>query len=267
MEPSIKLLWNKPNKLEYSVHNRTAELLQANERLRNELAKNQRSNRERQALLRRFVSVQEEERQRIAHELHDQVGQLASALRFGLAGLIQVRDRPEQLQQELGRLQTVAAQLDSKIDRIVLELQPIRLTNLGLHSAIEQQIDQWAAHTGLTIEFQTTGASDQKLPAEVELTIYRIIQEALNNSIKHAAASCVSVIINQLPHQIHAIVEDDGAGFDMQALSQASDPYLGLISMQERASFVNGTVTIESVPARGTAVFIRIPLSHHPRES
>lgn len=244
-----------------------AELLQANERLRHELAENQRSNLERQALLRRFVSVQEEERQRIAHELHDQVGQLASALRFRLGGLIRVKDSPRLLQQELGRLQTIAAQLDSEIDRIVLELRPSRLDDLGLHSAIEQHVDQWAAHSGITVEFQTTGSGMQNLPSEVTVAIYRIIQEALSNIIKHAQASYVSVIINQLPNHIHAIVEDNGAGFDMHALALPSQHRLGLVSMQERASLVHGTVTIESILTRGTAIFIRIPLSQHSRES
>lgn len=248
------------------MHEQTAELVLANQHLQDELVEYQAIDLERREMLRRLVNAQEEERQWLAHELHDQLGQLISALRLGLAGLSALEYPAQQLQPEIIRLQTIAAQLDTETDRIVFTLQPTRLDDLGLHSAIQQQIDQCAALSGMTIEFQSTGEQAQSLPAEVELAVYRIIQEALNNSIKHAQASYVSVLIHQQADHIQAIVEDNGVGFDLPALPKRAPYGLGLVSMRERAALVHGNVTIESSPAWGTAVFVRIPLKQSLRK-
>ncbi|MBK9714036.1 MAG: PAS domain-containing protein [Kouleothrix sp.] len=247
------------DELEARVRDRTQELAEANQVLRSENAERRRAEAARGELLRQLVTAQEEERHRIARELHDQLGQQISALRLDLARL---NESPTQ--KTIERLQRLAAQLDDDVDRLAIELRPSTLDDLGLHIALQQHVEEWSERNGVAAEFQATGMNDAPIPPAIEIVLYRVVQEALTNVLKHAQARHVSVILEQRASEVRAIVEDDGRGFDLETEppSGASERRLGLLGIQERVALVGGSVTFESAIARGTTVYVRIPLPH-----
>jgi two-component system CheB/CheR fusion protein len=247
--------------LELRVAERTRDLEQINGRMEAEIAERKRAERERAEVLRRLVTAQEEERRRMARELHDQLGQQLTALRVGLAGIAGASSTTSEA---ITRLQRIAAQLDEDVDRLVLELRPTALDDLGLRAVLQQYVEEWAELHGIMAEFQVAGFDDLRRLPELEIVVYRVIQEALTNVLKHAQAQHVSVILERWSDQVRAIVEDDGHGFDLEAVQQARDfrRRLGLIGMQERAAMVGGTLTIEAAPGHGTTVLVQIPLPH-----
>jgi two-component system CheB/CheR fusion protein len=253
------------DELELRGVERTRELADTKVLLRDEGTERLRAEVARREALRRLVTAQEEERKRIARELHDQLGQLLSALRLDLNNLSQV-SQPAQQSGVLGRLQQTAAELDSQLDRLALELRPVVLDDLGLRPALQQHVEDWSARNGIAAEFQTTGDATAPLPPEVDIVLYRVVQEALANVMKHAQAQHVSVILDQRPSYVHAIVEDNGQGFDVEATQQMLQGRLGLLGIEERAAMVGGTVTGESAPGHGTPVYIRIALDQKTGE-
>jgi PAS domain S-box-containing protein len=245
--------------LEHRVEERTGELGDTNRRLQVEIVERKHVEGARADLLRQLVTSQEEERRRIARELHDQFGQQISALRLVLAALAD----PTQADRTDGiaRMQQIAAQLDQDVDRLTLELRPTTLDDLGLRVALQQHVEEWSARHDIPAEFEATGLELAPIPPDIEIVIYRVLQEALTNVLKHADAQHVSVILEQRDGQVGAILEDDGRGFDSEAVQEASGQRrLGLLGIQERVALVGGTVTIESAPGRGTTMFVRIPM-------
>jgi signal transduction histidine kinase len=250
------------DQLEQRVADRTADLGASNRRLEAEIAERQRAEAARSEVLRQVVTAQEEERRRISRELHDQLGQSLSALRLGLGTLADPTQAQAPRQEAIARLQQIAAQLDEDIDRLALELRPSALDDLGLHAVLQQHLEEWSSRYAIPAEFQATGLDGQHLPPEIEIVIYRVVQEALTNIFKHAGAQHVSVILERRHDQVRVIVEDDGQGFDLEAVQQSPDILrkLGLVGMGERVALVGGSFTVESTPGSGTTVFVRIPL-------
>jgi two-component system CheB/CheR fusion protein len=247
--------------LEQRVAQRTEELATSNQQLRAKIAMGEKIEADRAQLLREIVATQEQERRRIARELHDQLGQQISALRLGLGALANGAD--QDVPRSVGRLQQIIAQLDREIDRLAFELRPVALDDLGLLNALQHYVEEWAERASIAAEFQPIGLDGERLPNDIETTVYRVVQEALTNVLKHAAAAHVSVIVERRDAEVRAVVEDDGQGFDVEAQQAARQFHeLGLIGMQERAVLVGGWVTIESEPGRGTTVFVRIPLQN-----
>ncbi len=247
--------------LESRVTLRTAELASSNEQLRAHIQERISDERARLTLQQKLCTAQEDERRRISRELHDDVGQDLTALHVGLQAL---RDGSLDVRadESVGRLEAITENIGKQIHDLALELRPTALDDLGLTRALEHYVDQWSHRSGVPVELHQTPASPARLPPPIETTLYRIIQEALTNVLKHAQARRVSVLIEIRTDHASAIVEDDGVGFDLTALAQSEKHQrLGLPGMHERASLVDGTVKIESMPGRGTAVFVRIPLS------
>jgi two-component system CheB/CheR fusion protein len=251
------------DELELRVMQRTEELAMANRQLQAEIAERTQLEQGRQELLRKLVTMQEGERRRIARELHDQLGQSVSAFGMGLMMLANPSVDAIQHQQTVARLQEIAVQIDQDLNQLAFELRPSALDDLGLVAAVQHHVEQWAARTGIRAEIQTSGLQAARLPSELESVIYRVIQEALTNVLKHAAAQAVSVVLERRHDQVHVIVEDDGRGFDLDALLQAPEAHqrLGLLGMQERVALVGGKLTIEAELGAGTALFIRIPVT------
>jgi two-component system, chemotaxis family, CheB/CheR fusion protein len=251
------------DELELRVVERTHDLATANLHLQDEIAERMRLEVERKELLRKVVTMQEDERRRIARELHDQLGQSVSALGIGLAVLANPAIEAGQRQETLARLQQIAVQIDKDINRLAIGLRPTALDDLGLIAAVRYHVEQWAEHNGIHAEFQASGLSTVRLSGEIETVIYRVIQEALTNVLKHAAAQRVGVILERRSDQVSLIVEDDGRGFDLDALRQmpSAQRRLGLLGMQERVAIVGGTFTIDTAPGVGTTLFARIPIS------
>jgi PAS domain S-box-containing protein len=240
--------------LEEHVQDRTAELADANTQL--------------QEALRAVVTAQEDERRRVARELHDQLGQSVSAIRLGLATLTNLAQPRTHVPDTITRLQQLATQLDEDVDRLALQLRPSALDDLGLLAAVQQHVDEWSERYQIPTDLQTTGLEHARLPAELEIVVYRVIQEALTNVLKHANAQYVSIVLERESNQVSLIVEDDGRGFDAEAMQHPRDAErrLGLLGMRERVALVNGTFTLESTPERGTSLFVRIPLSSERQE-
>jgi two-component system CheB/CheR fusion protein len=246
--------------LEARVIERTAQLDAVNAALRQEILHHQRAEKARQELQRRLVTAQEEERGRISRELHDEAGQQITALMLSLKALESAAPGPE-IPLKLKELRVTTERLAREIHQLATELRPVALDQLGLARALTGYLDAWLARTGIAVDFVSAGIEDARLPPPVETTLYRIVQEAMNNVYKHASANSVSVIIERRGDHAVCIVEDDGTGFDPDALTDSdAQARIGIAGMRERAALVGGELTIESAADRGTTVRVKLPL-------
>jgi signal transduction histidine kinase len=249
------------DELEDRVRDRTMELAEANVALRTEISDRIRTERSRVRLLRQIVRAQEDERRRIARDIHDQLGQQMTALRLNLDSFAQVCGDNEETRRKLEQTQAIAESLDADVDFLAWELRPAALDDLGLRPAISNFVREWSRHSGIAADFHTTGMEGERLGPEAESALYRITQEALNNAMKYSRANRVDVLLERRDSHVVLIVEDDGAGFDpRREASGDGDKGLGLVGMRERATLVGGTLEIESAPGEGTAIFARAPV-------
>jgi PAS domain S-box-containing protein len=218
---------------------------------------------ERLTLLRRLVTAQEHERRRISRELHDQMGQSLAALMLGLKSL-QDSGRFASEHSHLQQLQNLTNQLANEAHILARELRPTALDDLGLHTALSNYVEEWSDRCEIPADFHSNGLLGQRLPGDIETTVYRLVQEALTNIMKHAKAQNVGVIVEHRANRVLVIVEDDGLGFDVEGLlnTPARKRRLGLLGMQERVELVEGNLNIESTPGVGTTVLARIPVSN-----
>jgi PAS domain S-box-containing protein len=244
--------------LERNVEERTRELAQANESLRKEVVEREQLEKARGELVRQLVSAQENERRKIARDLHDQLGQQLTALRLNLeilkGRLVEDAKAFEQVEQT----QTIARRIESDIDFLASELRPFALDDLGLPAAINDYVLRWSTHTRITAEFHSSGLDNLRLTPEIETNLYRIAQEALNNVQKHAEANRVDIILEQRDHSVVLIIEDDGVGGETPPTPTANGG-MGLVGMRERVALVGGTLEIESAPGEGTTIYVRVP--------
>lgn len=207
-------------------------------------------------MLHRLVSAQEDERRRIARDIHDHFGQQITALRLRLDAIKNAAGNAE-IEEHINQAQKAAAELDANVDFIAWELRPAALDDLGLRAALANFIHEWSNHTGIRADFHSSGLNRGRLNFEIETNLYRIAQEALNNIQKHAGAESVSVILEKHRNQVSLIIEDDGIGFN--PLDKATRKKgIGLIGMMERAKICGGELEIESAKGKGTTVFARI---------
>jgi signal transduction histidine kinase len=215
----------------------------------------------RRMLLERIISVQEQERKRIALELHDQTGQPLTSLimTLGLLGEAQSLAEARALGQQL---RDTAAEVLRQVHDLALELRPSVLDDLGLLAALRYLRTEFEDRFHIPVDLQVVGMDGQRLKPEVETTLYRIVQEALTNVAKHSQAHNVSVLLEYRGSAAVLIVEDDGQGFDVSQVTDLGtrQERIGLYSMQERASLLGGTFTIESTPGMGTTIFVEIRL-------
>lgn len=214
----------------------------------------------RSQLLVKVMSAQEDERKRIARELHDETSQSLTSLIVGLKVL--ERCDPAEVSGVAAELRAQASKTLDAVHHLALELRPSVLDDLGLVAALERHAREYAGRLGCEVDFQATGIEGVRLPSQTELAIYRIVQEALTNTAKYAEASAVSVTLERRGATVVAIIEDNGKGFDVKGLleSRSTEGKLGLFGMQERAALIGGRLTIESEPGTGTTVFVEAPL-------
>ncbi len=248
--------------LERRVEERTAALSEMNAVLQEEVRERRRIEGERVELLRRIVFAQEDERRRIAREMHDQLGQQLTVLKLKLDMVKEDCGEHQHLCEQVEVLQAIAGQLDADVDHMVWEMRPTALDDLGLQAALSSYVRNWSKHVGIPVQLHTSGMDKNRLTPEIETALYRIAQEALNNVAKHAEAKNVAVVLERRADQVSLIIEDDGVGFDLQQVLGADDKGLGLIGMRERAALIGGTVEIESQPDEGATVVARIAAPH-----
>jgi signal transduction histidine kinase len=247
--------------LEDRVSKRSHQLAVINEALQAEIRERQRVEEARTALLKRLAHTQEEERRRLARELHDHSGQLLTALALGLKQLEEVPAEGSSTHERLRRLRDLVDQLGREVHSLALELRPTALDDVGLAEALASYAETWSRRTRVEVDYHGEGLS-RRLPGELETTLYRVVQEALTNVLKHSGARRVSLILEQRDGHAVAIVEDDGRGFRPARLRRAPDlrPCLGLLGMEERLEAVGGSLEIESTPGKGTTLFAKVPV-------
>lgn len=228
----------------------SVELDRANEvRLERELLRRQ--------LLERVIAAQEEERRRIARELHDSTSQSLTSLMVGLRTLESDCDSPQVLQHSR-QLRQVAAQILEDVHTLAVQLRPTVLDDLGLSAALERLAQEWQTRHSVQTAVVVHLGKD-RLADQIETTLYRSIQEALTNVARHAQAGSVSVLVERRQKDIVAIIEDNGRGFNLEQAHR--DGHLGLLGIRERAESLGGNLTIESSPGHGTCLYIQLPLA------
>jgi PAS domain S-box-containing protein len=246
-------------RLASTVEEQIQALARTTEELRAEGEARRRVEAERRRLVTKLMTISEEERGRISRELHDETGQLLTVLTLRLQAL---RNRPAlsaPLADELAVLQEQTERIARSLHQLAWELRPTSLDDLGLDKALEAAVRRRAEAFGVGVSFDSRLGAE-RLPAEMETQLYRIVTEAITNALKHAEASKVSVLLRRRSGDVHAIVEDDGRGFDPRAVGAGGNGRLGLLGMRERAALLDGAVHVESSPGRGTSVFVRLPL-------
>ena len=210
---------------------------------------------ERNDLRRRIMKAHEEERLRLAHDIHDQTGQNVTAAILDLKAIEQFV--PEQGIERVRHLRRQLDGIGQLLHRTAWELRPLSIDELGLTSALENYLGEWGTKYGIMVDFQNFDCELDHRSDEIRTTIYRIIQEGLTNVAKHAVnATHVSVVISTSDNRLNLTIEDNGKGFD----PTMSSSRLGLAGMRERLLLVGGQLEIESSPNVGTTIFARIPL-------
>ena len=214
----------------------------------------------REQLLAKVISAQEEERKRIARELHDETGQALTSLMVGLRYVEDSNDTVK-VREKTAELRTLAAQTLENVHHLATELRPSLLDDLGLNIAIQRYTKEYSTKMKIKVDSHISSINEQRLPPEIEITVYRVIQEALTNIAKYAEADTVSVVLRYRDSSLLVIVEDNGKGFDVSSVMASPDgKKLGLFGMYERASLIGGNLTIESQPGDGTTIFLEVPL-------
>jgi len=227
-----------------------------------------RSAAERRELLRRLADAQENEQRRIARELHDQVGQTVTGLALALKSLESSAERigaPPAMLDQVRYLQDLANTIGRDIHRASSDLRPTALDDLGLRRALAAHVAEWSRRFDVEIDLQWHG-SEERLTADVETAIYRVVQEAITNVVKHASAHTVGVVIERQQSALRLVVEDDGKGIASEcegpAIAPGQAPPLGLSGMRERISLIDGELRIESERGGGTTLFVWVPLDN-----
>lgn len=213
--------------------------------------------RQAQQALRQLNERLEEEAKRIAHALHDEAGQLLGSVHLALEEI--ARELPANVRGRLRAVKELLDKIEEELRRLSHELRPTVLDDLGLLPALEFLADRVAKRSGLVITVR--GVPEGRLAPLMETTLYRSVQEALTNVVRHAQARQVRVEIRREESVLQCSVRDDGVGFDMPAIqARRGDRGLGLIGIRERAGALGGTLAIQSVPGQGTELLITIPL-------
>lgn len=253
------------SELEERVKKRTEELSRVNEALQAEIVSHKGAQTARAQLLKQLVTAQEEERRRISRELHDHMGQHLSALMLRLKTLKMTQHAHTTNNANINQIEELTNQLVDSVHTLAWELRPPALDDLGLMTALSNYTEKWSQRSDVAIDFQCTGLNNKRFPPEIETTVYRAVQEALTNVLKHASARNVSLILERRPDHLLVLIEDDGKGFDETVALDFSGigRSLGLLGMRERIALVGGALEIDSETGRGTTIVLRIPLSNY----
>ncbi len=238
-------------------------LVEAQQQVQQEI---DRQNEMRQEFLHRVVETQEEERTRIARELHDELGQMLTGLAIGLRGTQESLKNPLLLQTQLIQLEETATEALGNMRLLVNELRPALLDDIGLSAAVRHHVNNFSKLTGIQTAFEIS-QTDNRLPPNLETILFRITQEALTNVARHAQATQVWVKLWRQPPHIVLEIKDNGVGFEpVPVIAQNNRTGWGLIGIQERVSLVKGDLQIQSRIGDGTTLFVRVPINNGGNE-
>jgi two-component system, NarL family, sensor histidine kinase DevS len=205
--------------------------------------------------VRRVIDAQESERRRLALELHDETGQALTSILLGLKAIRASRTAADAERAEAD-VRALVVQALQDVRALAVELRPAALDDFGLGPALERLAEMFSTRSG--IETMVEASIDRRLPTEIETTLYRVVQEALTNVVKHAGAQRVSIVVSSRNASVAAIVDDDGRGFEVDGVRADA---LGLLGMRERLALVGGTLAVESSPETGTTIAAQVPLA------
>jgi signal transduction histidine kinase/PAS domain-containing protein len=208
------------------------------------------------ALSHRLVEIQENERRYVARELHDEASQALTSLLVGMSLVERQIDEPEAALKGIAHLKRTVDGVMENLHRLAMDLRPVSLDHLGLEAALRQHIQSISSTQNLDIQLEKVGLPE-RLPAEIETALYRIVQEALTNAVRHARATRVDILLEYLNNRLVVVIEDDGVGFDPDEVQRGSR--LGVFGMQERAEMLGGKLWIESFPGKGTTIQVEVP--------
>ena len=240
---------------------RLVALSRANEALAAGMAQRERAEADRNVLLRRLDSAQEDERGHLSRDLHDEVGQHLTAIGLGLQALSDVAPPDSEVDRRAGELRKLVETLSRELHVIALRLRPKALDDFGLEAALESYVRDWSTQTKIPAEFHAP-PSATRLPPSIESAAYRIVQEALTNVVKHSGATRVSVVVERRDNHLQVAVEDNGKGFEPETVLHppTDSTNLGLLGIRERVALLGGRMEIESAPGAGTTIFVRLPI-------
>lgn len=204
--------------------------------------------------LRRAVAAQELERRRLARELHDETGQALTSMLLGLT-TVEAAQTPEQVREAVAGLRRLVVSTLQDVRRLAVELRPTALDDFGLLPALKRLGQTVSEGRGLDVQVEARLGS-ARLQAETETAVYRIVQEALTNVVKHADARHVSILVTRKNRSVSVMIEDDGKGFELEGAGSAG---LGLLGMQERVALLDGSLVVESSPGHGTTLVLELP--------
>lgn len=242
------------NRMAQQVLEHTRELERLNEELhRKETLRGQ--------LLGKLITAQEEERKRIARDLHDQLGQALSAMTMGMEGAERALSPSQDgLRERLLHAKALAIHALEQTHALILDLRPVALEDLGLFPAMRSYAEQHLVPRGVDVQATVRG-TPHRLAPEVEIALFRIVQEAINNIANHAQARHVRIELEFCEASIRVLVEDDGCGFDRAGVLMGTDAGLGLLGMQERVTLADGAFHLTSAPGCGTLIEIMLPIT------
>jgi len=211
--------------------------------------------------LSQVIEAQENERRRISRELHDEIGQGLTAIKFNLDRMD--KDLPPSfpaIRERLGEAKSLSNQMLTAMRQLSVDLRPTMLDDVGLIPTLRWYIQNFSDRLNIQSTFQSVGFQE-KLHPVIETTLYRVIQEALNNIAKHSGASRIEVHLERKDSIISASIEDNGRGFDLEKVGQleSSERGFGIVGMQERVSLLGGKIDIQSRPDLGTFIRIEVP--------
>jgi PAS domain S-box-containing protein len=207
----------------------------------------------------RLISAQEEERSRLARELHDDLAQRLAVFAIDVGQIEQqLGDLPEPVRETLNEMKNDIVTISQDVHRLSRQIHPSILDDLGLIKAVESECNSFSKREGVEIAFKHENIP-AVIPKGISLSLYRIIQEGLTNISKHACATHISISLTGTGHDVLLSVQDDGIGFD--SIEVREKPGLGFSSMRERARLIHGDLSISSQPERGTVINVRVPLT------
>ncbi len=207
-------------------------------------------------LSRRLVEAQESERRSIARELHDEAGQALASLRFGLRLLERDIDEGGSITERVAELKQRTDTIIDGLHTLAAGLRPAVLDHVGIEAALREYCRTAAARFGLKVRFKDLSAASERLPTEVETALYRIVQEAITNVVRHARATRVDVLVERSGGHVRVMVEDDGIGFATDQV--LGEDHIGLLGLRERAESLGGVLTVESAPGAGTTLVVEV---------
>ena len=217
-------------------------------------------------LLERILSSQEAERSRIARDLHDGLGQNLTSILLHLR-VMEETPTIDVAREHMGTLRRIAVASLDELRHVVRETRPPVLDDLGLAAAVEKQLADMQEIGGIATTLLCDVNDIERFPAALETALYRVIQEAVTNTVRHSQASHLAVKITKSDDEVLAVITDDGRGFDVTGVLRGEQPPFGLLGMQERVRPLGGSVTFTSAAGGGTVVHVRVPLALGGRPS